>query len=391
MGNSRRDFLKKGASLAALSAAVGLGAGACTTRSGGSSDGSQETDDFDLNASVNWPVTEREDTPKLAMYDGRSEAGIRRVKQLGVTHIMSGVGGTPWNADEIRQVRERLEAEGLTLCQMYIGGFNDVIYGRDGAEEQIENVKQSLRAAGEAGLPMVEYNWYAHRLTEGYYEMEGRGGSGYTAYDYDRVHDLPADPEVGTHTAEELWDRLTYFLQEVIPVAEEAGVRMALHPNDPPAPVSRGNEQIIATFEDWKRLLNIVESPYNGMTCHSGVSRELGVDPVDVVRYMGERDQINHVHYRNVIVEEAPHKYAEVFPDNGESDMFAFMRELIRQGYTGSVYPEHPRAIDYDRTHPDGITGGYADVGGGGHAGLIYNLAYARAMLQAALIAEGKV
>jgi mannonate dehydratase len=390
MANSRREFLKKGASLAALSAAIGLGAGACTTNRSDSSNSSQP-DDFDLNASVNWPVTEREDTPKIAMGGGGSEEGIRRIKQMGVTHVMSSVGGNPWTVEDVSEIKDHLEANGLVHCQSYIGGIDDVIYGRDGAEEQIENFKQSLRAAGEAGLAMVEYNWYAHRLTEGYYEMEGRGGSGYTAYDYDRVKDLPPRPEVGTHTAEELWDRYTYFLNEVVPVAEEAGVRMLVHPNDPPAPQSRGNDQILATFDDWKRLLNIVESPYNGMTCHSGVTRELGIDPVEVARYMGERDQINHVHYRNVIVEEAPHKYAEVFPDNGESDMFAFMRELIRQGYTGAIHPEHPRAIDYDRTHPEGISGQYADVGGGGHAGMIYNLAYTRAMLQAALIAEGKV
>ena len=385
MGNSRRDFLKQSASLAVLSA-VGAGAVSCRSESGRSWE-----EQFNLNASVNWPVTEREDTPKIAMSGDTDEQSVRRIKQLGVNYVMDSVGSIPWDADELRKKKDYFAEAGLIHCQSYIGGFDNVILGREGAEEEIENVKLSLRAAGEAGLPMVEYNWYVHRPVEGYYAIEGRGGAGYTGYDYDRVKDLPPNPEVGTHTAEELWDRYTYFLNEVIPVAEEANVRMSVHPNDPPAPQSRGSDQILVSFDDYKRLLNIVESPYNGMTCHPGYYKELGLNDVEVIRYMGERDQINHVHFRNVQLEEPQHEYAEVFLDNGEADMFASMRELIRQEYTGPIYPEHPRALDYDRDRPGGIRGGYADVGGGGHAGMIYNIAYTRAMLQAALITEGKV
>jgi mannonate dehydratase len=184
---------------------------------------------------------------------------------------------------------------------------------------------------------------------------------------------------------------LTYFLEAVIPVAEEAGVRMALHPNDPPVPVSRGSDQIMATLDDWKRLVDIVDSPSNGMTCHSGLTTEIGEDVVDFIRYMGERDRINHVHMRNVVVEEPRVKYVEVFPDEGQADMFGFMRELVRQGYNLGFFPEHPRAIDYDREY-GGLTGpgGYGDVGGGGFAGTCYDVGYARAMLQAALVSEGR-
>ncbi len=390
MSDSRRDFLKKSAGLAALSAA-GL-----APPSASSSDREDHRPDDHPEAwnASDWPITEGPNTPKLIMASSPQAdqwGDFRQIKQLGVNSVLIyGTPEIPWQERELQHIVDTFERADLTVRHMMIGGFDDAMYGREGRDEQIEHVRASLRAAGAVGIPVVEYNWYADRLVEGYYHVEGRGGAGYTGYDYGRVDDLPPEPEIGTHSAEDLWDRLTYFLEAVIPVAEEAGVRMALHPNDPPAPVSHGSDQIITTFDEWKRLVNIVDSPANGMTVHAGVSREIGEDPIEVVRYMGERDRINHVHYRNVVVEEPTDKYVEVFPDNGETDMFGFMRELVRQNYTRAVYPEHPRALDYDRQHGHGITGAYANVGGGGYGGMIYNIAYARAMMQAALSVEEK-
>ncbi len=100
-------------------------------------------------------------------------------------------------------VRERIDQfakGGLTLCNMMISGFNDVIWGRPGADAQIADVITSIRAAGKAGLPVIEYNFYAHRLIEGYKEETGRAGAGYTAYDYELSKNLPPQENVGTHT-----------------------------------------------------------------------------------------------------------------------------------------------------------------------------------------------
>ena len=166
------------------------------------------------------------------------------------------------------------------------------------------------------------------------------------------MKDLPAKPAIGNLTASQLWSNLTYFLKAVIPVAEKAGVRMALHPNDPPVPVSHGSAQIMATLEDWKRLISIVDSPSNGITFDCGVTREMGEDPVTVCDWFGKRDRINHVHYRNVLVEKSYVKYAEVFLDEGQVNMFDVMKTLVGMNKHGS-YPEHPRALDYDREHPE--------------------------------------
>lgn len=335
-------------------------------------------------ASRPWPVMEGPETPKLCLGvpANLDEAGMRRIKQIGVDYVLMGGPPIPWQEAELRARMERFKAGGLTICNMMISGFPNTIYGRPGRDEEIEKVQQSIRAAGRVGLPVIEYNFYAHRLVEGYYEEVGRAGAGLTAFDYERVKGLPPLPEVGAHSLEQMWSNITYFLKAVVPVAEEAGVRLALHPNDPPAPVSRGSGQIMATLAGWKRLIEIVPSPANGITYDCGVTRELGEDPVEVCRYFGTRDRINHVHFRNVRVRKPYEQYTEVFLDEGQVNMFDVMRELVRLKYPRWIYPEHPRALDADRERP-GFRSFYP--GGGGYVGEVYNVAYARAMLQAAL------
>lgn len=343
-------------------------------------------------AQIPGPRSEGPDTPKLALEVGAGgiaagtmeEAGMRRIKQLGVDHVLGGGPRIPWDEAGLRSRIDQLKAGGLTLGNLMIGGFNNTIYGRPGRDEEIEKVQKSIQAAGRAGLPVVEYNFYAHRIVEGYYEETGRAGAGITAFDYDRVKDLPPLPEEGVHTAEEIWTNITYFLKAVVPVAEKAGVRLALHPNDPPAPLSRGSGQIMGTLAGWKRLIEIVKSPSNGITFDCGVTREMGEDPVEVCRYFGSRDRINHVHFRNVQVQKPYEKYSEVFLDNGQINMFAVMRELVRQKYPRLIYPEHPRALDADRERP-GFHPSYP--GGGGYTGYAYNVGFARAMMQAAFTA----
>jgi mannonate dehydratase len=145
--------------------------------------------------------------------------------------------------------------------------------------------------------------------------------------------------------------------------------------------VSRQSQQIMGSVEGWKKLIDIVKSPCNGITFDCGVTREMGQDPVEVCRYFASRDRINHVHFRNVIVKKPYERYTEVFIDEGLNNMFAVMRELVKNKYTRLIYPEHPRAIDYDREFT--TLRGYP--GGGGYTAFAFNVGYTRAMMQAAL------
>lgn len=313
--------------------------------------------------------------------DDAIAAASRRIKQLGVDHVISGGGRIPWDESNLKDIVDRLKGNGLTLANLMIAGFPSTVYNRPGKDKEIENVIRSIRAAGQVGIPVIEYNWYAHRAMEGYFEETGRAGAGWTGFDYERMKGLPPLEQEGAHTLGEMWANITYFLKAVIPEAEKAGVRMALHPNDPPAPISRGSQQIMGSLEGWKKLIEIVNSPSNGITFDCGVTREMGHDPVEVCRYFGSRDRINHVHFRNVKVQKPNERYTEVFIDEGDNNMFVVMQELVKQKYRRLIYPEHPRGLDYDRERPN-FRSQYP--GGGGYAALAFNVGYTRAMMQAA-------
>lgn len=336
--------------------------------------------------------------------DNDRAAAARRIKQLGVDHVLSGgPGALPWTEQSLTAVMAPWKAAGVSVSNLMINLSQDILYGKAGAkrDEDIEKIKQSIQAAAKVGLPVVEYNFYAHRAMEGYFEEidTERGGSGWTGFDNELVQtgaqqyqtrpqekgmkfkDLPPIPTEGAHNLDEMWANATYFLKAVIPTAEKAGVRMALHPNDPPAPVSRGSQQIMGTVAGWKKLISIVDSPSNGITFDCGVTREMGEDPVEVCRYFASRDRINHVHFRNVMVIKPYERYREVWIDEGMNNMFAVMKELVKNKYNHLIYPEHPRRLDYDAER--GPIGGYP--GGGGYAAIAFNVGYTRAMLQAAM------
>lgn len=333
-------------------------------------------------AGPEWPPREGSTTPRicLGVSPELSEAGMRHLKQIGVNYVLMGGPPSPWTEESLRARMDRFKAGGIQVINMMLVGINDVIWGRPGADAQIANFIASIRAAAKAGLPVIEYNFYAHRLTEGYKEEPGRGGAGMTAYDYELSKNLPPKDGVGTHTRAQQLKRAEHFLKAVIPEAEKSGVRLALHPNDPPVPMSRGNEQLMASLDQWKAYLNLVKSPHNGMTFDCGVTREMGEDPVAVCKYLSERDCINHVHFRNVRVRKPYIDYTEVFLDEGQVNMFAVMRELVKHRYPRGLYPEHPRLIDMDRGNTNNQY-----PGGGGRVAEVYNVAYAKAMLQAAL------
>jgi mannonate dehydratase len=184
-------------------------------------------------------VFEGPNTPKICLIFSNGEFGstdeaatARHLKQLGVNHCISGPGAgqIPWTEERLRPITERFKGYGLPIGNIMIGGFNRAIYNRPGKDEDIENVIKSIRAAGKVGLPVVEYNWYAHRAMEGYFAEVGRAESGWTGFDYERpvdvngtkvaFKDLPALEQEGAHTLDEMWTNISYFLKAVVPEAE---------------------------------------------------------------------------------------------------------------------------------------------------------------------------
>jgi mannonate dehydratase len=330
---------------------------------------------------------ESADTPHLCLGpipDSEiNPAGIRRYTQLGLNHIILNGGGFPWNADTLKTKVKTLADNGLVAGDIGIpwsgpsGNFmRDIIYARKGREKAIEDVKASIRAAGAAGIPIVEYNFYVHRANEAYYDHPDprRGNASVESVDAARMQGVkPLEDEI-VQEAETTWTNLKYFLDAVVPVAEASRVRLALHPNDPPVPVSAGSPQIMSTLAGWKRMVGLRDSPSNCIIFDCGVTRELGENPVAVANWFGSRDRIGHVHYRNVRLRKPYVDYTEVYPDNGDNNMLAVMKALVAAKYKYMIFPEHARGLDVDSEFKTNNAAAWA-----------FHVAYARAMLQVAL------
>ena len=306
---------------------------------------------------------------KLTMPAGElSDDVLNFVAYLGVEYITTGGPASPtytsegrvvqarpndppppWREDDLRRMKDQVERAGLKLGNVMLHDFRNAVLGRPGADDDIEKVQESIRVAGRVGIPVVEYNWYALRAMGGYYEEAGRGGARLAAHDYDRSRNLPVLDDVGRHSASDLWSRYERFLKAVVPHAERAGVRLAVHPNDPPPPLYRGVEQILGSVDGLRRVCEVVKSPANGITFDTGVTREMGFNVVDNIRWFGARDQINHVHFRNVLMKVPREKYIETFVDAGDNNMLACLRALQATGYPRLLHPDHVPNLPGDR------------------------------------------
>jgi mannonate dehydratase len=160
---------------------------------------------------VKWPVTFGPDRPKICVGIGAGDTkSMRQYKQAGVDYVlMGGPKKVPWTEQSLRETMDPFKTEGLTVINMMIGGNQNIIYGRDGRDVELKNIQDSIVAAGKVGLPVVEYNFYAHRFMAGYYEVLARGGSGVTAFDYERAKNVPVDEGTNIREVEGMLPRLT--------------------------------------------------------------------------------------------------------------------------------------------------------------------------------------
>jgi mannonate dehydratase len=224
-------------------------------------------------------------------------------------------------------------------------GFAEIKRGIAGRDEKIAYLQNVLRAMGAAGIPIMAYNF---KLIVSKYlrsaPTPGRGTSTYISFDYNEYLKKPAPALAPPLSEAQMLENLAYFLKAVIPVAEQAGVRLALHPDDPPMPAGypplAGAAHIVSTFDDYHRIFDIVPSRSNGMLfCQGCVTEMQGVDVYDAIRHMGEIDKIVMVHFRNVRGEFP--KFQETFVDNGDVDMLRVMETYRDVGFKGPFSLDH--------------------------------------------------
>jgi mannonate dehydratase len=271
------------------------------------------------------------------------------------------------SVEELEAARERVESRGLTLRgiqSLPYSLYGDIMFGREGAEEALSQILTLVRNLGEAGIPILGYQWNPRgvvpmRTTP----VETRGGAVGTAFDLDEVENPDAlAPGVDRrYTEEEFWENYEAFVESVVPVAEEAGVRLALHPIDPPVIESlKGIPRLFRNVENFERAMGIVPSDSHGLKLCTGCFSQMGEDVVEVLRRFGERDRIVFVHLRDV-VGTVP-EFHETFVDVGNFDTAEAVRALRDVGFDGVVIPDHvPKMVGDDdwRHRARGFTVGY--------------------------------
>ena len=272
-----------------------------------------------------------------------SEQDLLFVKQLGVTHVYSWVGGEQRDYAFLANLCQKVEDAGLILYNvgnMDVAKSDKIHLALPGRDAKIEEFKTFVRDLGRAGIHVTTFTWEPTRVWRS--EPGEVRGARAGRVDLKEMYQRPYT-HGRAYTEREIWDNFEYFMREIIPVAEEAGVRLALHPNDPPAPAALGGIPcLIHSFESYKRAFEIADSPALGMEFCCGCWLEGGEafgDIFEGIRTFGEQDRILVVHFRNVSAP-LPH-FVETFLDNGYMDMYEIMKVFCEVGYEGTMILDH--------------------------------------------------
>ncbi len=296
-----------------------------------------------------------------------------------------GLAGDPnqlWTLQELQDLRKAVEAEGLKLEAIENfdpAHWHDVLLDGPKRPQQIENVKTLIRRLGKAGIPIMGYNFsiagVAGRITgpfaRGGAVSVGMDGPLDTPMPNGMVWNMVYDPDAATGTLpaithDELWRRLKCFLDDVLPVAEQAGVKLALHPDDPPLPTVRGQPRLVYQPQMYQRVIDLRRSPANMLEFCLGTLAEMAEgDIYETVDQYSKQRKLAYVHFRN-ITGKVPH-YRETFVDDGDVEMLKVLRILKRNGYDGVIIPDHTPQMTCDAPW---------------HAGMAYAMGYMRAAMQ---------
>ena len=287
-----------------------------------------------------------------------------------------------WTIEDLEKTREMCEQHEVNLDIVALPFLSSSHIDREkrGAimlgesperDKDIDDIHKMIEGCAQVGIPCIKYNMSLLGVlrTE---RTPGRGGSTYSTW---RVEEATADPPLtrAERVDDDLaWERITYFLEKVIPVCNEYKVRFACHPHDPGVPPKgfQGINRVLGTVEGLEKFVSIAESPYHGFNLCLGCVAEMLQDPptdiFDVIRYFGERKKIFNIHFRNIIGRRGD--FQEVYLDEGEIDMLQVARTLNEVGYEYMLMPDHVPRHQYDPN---------------GHQGFAFSYGYIKALIAA--------
>lgn len=296
-----------------------------------------------------------------SMLEAVGDRYLRQLAQLGVVHVCIDPPGpaTGWNRDALRRHIDRVEAAGLVLDMVQLpltsSGIDrdhpspGIVLGTGERDREIDRICTLIEDLRAMGVGAAKYNFNLLGIPRTPSER-GRGGAELSTFRADRLTDGAEPTSAGRVSTEQMWERITYFLERVVPVAEANRVRLACHPHDPMTPPGyRGmEERVLSTPEGLKKFVSIAESPYHGLNFCQGTLAESLENPRaeigDVIRWFGERKKIFNVHFRNI--KGGRYSFTEEFPDAGDMDMPAALRLYKELGVDCMIMPDHVPHID---------------------------------------------
>lgn len=320
---------------------------------------------------------------------------LRFLRQIGVTHVIGfrpdadvlpSASSGCWSEDDLRDMVRHYRENGLQvegIENFPPRHWYKILMDLPGKELQMENLKRTITAMGKAQIPIMGYNFSIGGVVGRHHVPYGRAGALVDAFDpnvlpYDdspipksMAWNMVVEPEAeGVHRSiprEEVKDRLHWFLEQILPIAADAGVCMAAHPEDPPIPVMRNAGRVLISPQDYDELFDKFPTPYCTVQFCQGTFTEMGVDIYSTIKHFVNRGRIAYVHLRNVrgIVP----KYSEVIIDEGDVDMAKALLCYHKGGYEGALIPDH---------YPT-----FADAQGS-HATVAYSIGYIRGLMKAA-------
>ena len=380
--NNRRNFLKNGATLAASLSIGGLGAAAAGLSNTNKAANAEIIETAVKNAALTGIAKDGGLQMCEAYFAGMQEQKIALTKQMEVLGAVGGINpqmvgmndARPWEPRAITAVKEAWEKVGLKLRVIEgppsLGEKTKL--GLEGRDEEIANFitfMKNLRQYGD--IDTICYNWMP---VIGWYrtsnDKPGRGGALVTAFDYEVIKNDPLT-KYGEVSKETMWKNLEYFLKAVVPEAEKIGMKLAMHPDDPQVDSIRGISRIMTTVDNFKKMVDLVPSPSNGITMCQGNFSLMGADIPKTVHEFGKRGLIHFVHFRNV--RGGKFKFEETFHDEGQIDMYAAMKAYYDIGFKGPIRPDHvPTMAGDSNEHP-----GYSIIG------TLFALGYMRGLMEA--------
>ncbi|HLJ55181.1 MAG TPA: mannonate dehydratase [Chthonomonadaceae bacterium] len=296
-------------------------------------------------------------------------------RQVGAEDIQMNTPKLPgdhrWELADLEELRRRAESHGLRLIALEnvpVRFYDKIMLGQPGRDEQMAHMAATVRNMGAAGIPILGYHWMPNGVWRTSRETLLRGGAVSNEFHYDEVR-TTAPTHGRDFSAAEMWESYDWYLSRILPVCEEAGVRLALHPDDPPVPALGGVARIFGTFEGFRRAMETHPSPMHGLDfCHGCWSEmRAGAGVLDAIEWFGSRGRIFYMHLRDV--QGGAEDFQECFVDEGNCSVPAAVRKLREVGFNGFILDDHVPRLVNDSPY--------------GHRGRAYAIGYIRGLLAA--------